>query len=230
MIKPYYQDQFSTIYCGDCLKILQQITTFADIVLTSPPYNVGLKYDSYKDTLPQVDFETWCERVLASVFCRTNDKGRAYFIISEQMLWFFKQLAEKTGWTFVQKLVWCKPNLAGGARISYDWNGMTEDILLFRKGKRTPMKNSGGNTHNFFVIPSPQTNFKTDKKIHIAQFSEKLCFQILSRTPGEVVMDPFCGSGTVLKAAKSLGLKSIGIEISEKYCEIAAKRLQEGLF
>lgn len=212
MIKPYYQDNHSTIYCGDCLKILQQMSVFADIVLTSPPYNVGLKYDSYKDTLSQADFETWCEMILASVFVRTNDKGRAYFIISEQMLWFFRQLAEKVGWTFVQKLVWRKPNLAGGARISYDWNGVTEDILLFRKGKRAPMKNGGGTTHNFFVIPSPQSNFKTDKKMHIAQFSEKLCFHILSRTSGEVVLDPFMGSGTTLKAAKSLGLKSIGIK------------------
>ena len=49
----------------------------------------------------------------------------------------------------------------------------------------------------------------------------------LSRLPGQVVLDPFMGSGTTLRAAKDLGRKAIGIEIEERYCEVAAKRLAQ---
>lgn len=67
---------------------------------------------------------------------------------------------------------------------------------------------------------------------HPAIFPDKLANDhILSwSNPGDIVLDPFCGSGTAVRSAKSLGRKAIGIEIEEKYCEIAVKRLQQEVF
>ena len=104
---------------------------------------------------------------------------------------------------------------------------MSEPILLFNKGGRTPMLNGEGTTHNYFVIPTPQSNWNLEQKEHPAQWPELLPRSILSRTPGNIVLDPFMGTGTTLRAAKTLGRKAIGIDVDEASCEIAAKRMQQ---
>ena len=65
---------------------------------------------------------------------------------------------------------------------------------------------------------------------HPAPYPEELAMRAirLSTWPGETVLDPFMGSGTTLMAARALGRKAIGIELSERYCEIAASRLAQG--
>jgi hypothetical protein len=144
-------------------------------------------------------------------------------VYSCQMLWWFREYAEKAGWKYGQLLTWCKPNFCGHpGGISADWNMMSEQILLFRKGKRTPMLNSDhiSTTHNWFVEPVPQSNFN-DGRIHPAQMSLRLCKKIISRSPGEPVLDPFTGSGQVLRAAKALGRPYIGIELVPQVAERA---------
>lgn len=226
-MKPYYQDDYATIYHGDCREILPTLPK-VDLIFTSPPYNVGLKYISYNDDMPDDKFEEFCKEISLLLFEMANESARYYSVVSDKMLWHYKESAEVSGWKYCQKLTWCKPNLAGGARIGGDWNYMSEDILLFRKGKRTAMINGCGTTHNYFVISSPQSNFNGEKaKIHVAQFPIELPKKIISRTPGETTLDPFMGSGTTLRAAKDLQRKAIGVEIEEKYCEIAAKRLSQ---
>ena len=64
---------------------------------------------------------------------------------------------------------------------------------------------------------------------HPAPFPLALAKRAVETTPAEVVLDPFCGSGTTLRAAKDLGRRAIGIEIEERYCEIAARRLQQSV-
>ncbi len=113
-------------------------------------------------------------------------------------------------------------------RITGDWNYLSENILLFRKGKRTPMLRSEiSNTHNWFVETTPQSNFKKDyqKRVHPAQFPVELIRKIISRTPGQVVLDPFCGAGSVCIAARDMDRDYIGIDLSEEYCRLAEERL-----
>jgi DNA modification methylase len=139
------------------------------------------------------------------------------------MIWWFKEIAEGAGWTYVQLLTWCKPNFVStGKSISQDWNYMSETILLFRKGKRTPMlsDHDAGTTHNWFNVATPQSNF-TDGRIHPAQMPFRLCRRILARTPGEPVLDPFAGSGQVCRAAKALGRSWVGIELVPTVAERA---------
>ena len=109
---------------------------------------------------------------------------------------------------------------------------MSEYALLFRKGKRTPMRNPKElkiNTHNWFVETVPQSNFKKDyqKKVHPAQMPVSLVRKWVARTPGQVILDPFCGVGSVCIAAKELDRDYIGIDLSEEYCRLARERINE---
>ena len=216
------------IMCGDCVSVMDDYIEAESVglIITSPPYNVGLKYDGYDDNLSQDEFVKFNKNWLTSAYRVMKDSARIYVIVSDKMLFWFKDLGEQVGFTFAQKLVWCKPNFVGSAgKVTNDWNYMTEDILLFRKGKRTRMQNGDTTTHNWFVETVPQTNFK-EGRIHPAQLPVSLCMRLIDRTPGNPVMDPFMGSGSVLVAAKKLGRDYIGIDIVENVVNSAKERIE----
>ena len=212
------------IITGDCIKVMGSFPEESiGMILTSPPYNVGLKYDGFDDNLPEDEFREFNKEWLAGAFRVIEDTGRMYSVISDKMLWWFKDLSIEIGWNFIQPLVWCKPNLIGGTkRITGDWNIMTENILLFRKGERTSMLKGGKNvnTFNWFKEVSPQSNHKGGRH-HPAQMPFSLCQKIISRTPGDPILDPFCGSGQVLRAARSLKRNYIGIDLVSTVTEKA---------
>jgi len=219
-----------TLYLGDCLEMMKEIPNDSiDVVFTSPPYNCGLPYESYNDNLSNEDFYQFNESWIHSCYSIMSVNGsRLYVVCSGKMIFDLRIIGENIGYKFAQVLTWCKPNLSsGGGKISGDWNFLSEKIMLFRKGKRTAMINADTNTHDWFVIPSPQSNFKKDKKVHIAQFPLGLPKRILSRTPGDVILDPFMGSGTTGVACVQTGRKFIGIEIEPKYFDIAVKRIKD---
>lgn len=230
-MRPFYQEPGVTIYCGDSRDILPEIGTAADIIITSPPYNVGIKYaGEFDDKRPIVEFQHWTHEWLMGVFYATAEQSRSYFFVGDKMAWWFKPMAEEVGFTYHQKLSWIKTNLAGaGNKISGDWNATTEDILLFRKGKRTPMLRGESDMHtfNWFAYPSCQTNYSGNlKRVHPAQFPVEVIHRIIVRTPGGVILDPFMGSGTCGIAARMMGREFIGIEINETYCELAVSRIK----
>jgi len=230
-MKPYYDDgKGIVIYLGDCLEIIPELET-CNLLFTSPPYNKNLKYSAYDDN--RSDFEAWIGRVLEITFANLSDRARGYFVISEQMVFWMKQLAESKGWIYSQLLTWCKTNLVGGAgkRITGDWNCLSEWILLFRKGKRTAMlPDREGNTFNWFLESCPQSTFNGDHhRQHVAQMPLRLAQRIIRRTPGDLILEPFLGSGTTLLAAKQIGRRAIGIDVDEAACELAVKRLSQSV-
>lgn len=229
-MKPYYEEEAGVIYCGDCREILPSLSEVG-LIVTSPPYNIGLNYDGvFNDKIPESEWRQFTEQWLEESFKIAGDGCRIYVAVSEQMLWWFKPLLEKTGWTYSQLFVWCKTNfVAGTRRISGEWNAMTDWILIARKGTKTPMLRwEETNTVNWFSCATPQSNFN-EGRFHPAQLPLALVKRLISRTPGDIVLDPFMGSGSVLLAAKNLGRKFIGIEISEKYCQIAVERLRQSV-
>ena len=197
-----------------------------DIVFTSPPYNVNLNYGVYQDNKDSDEFYNWLFDVYCEIGRVMKDGSRIYSVLSDKLLFEMKTIQEDIGLNFVQILTWCKPNISGKAgRIPGDWNFLTEQILLFRKGKRTPMLNSNTNTHSYFEICTPQSNFK-EGRFHPAQFPIELPNRIISRTPGKVILDPFMGAGSVGIAAIRNERDFIGIEIDNDYCNIAKKRIE----
>jgi len=215
----------------DCLEGLKQIdSNSTDIVITSPPYNLGRGYgETCDDKLLESEYEEFTQNWIKEVYRVLKQSGRMYIILSDRLLFTYRKITDKVGFNFVQILVWCKPNLVGGTkRVISDWLPMTEFILLVVKGKRNKMNKTTIHGFSFFVISSPQSNWKGERKrFHPTQFPIKLIQHILTRTPGKIVLDPFIGSGTTAVVCKKLNLDFIGFEINPDYVKIANKRLSK---
>ena len=151
-------------------------------------------------------------------------------------------ILERAGLVLVDQIAWCSPRGAGTAWGSWaspaapnlrgDWEAVT---VACRGGwERTPPPGYSGWRDGVGAWPALCSTVwqitPARREGHPAPFPVELarrCIR-LSTWPGEVVFDPFAGSGTTLLAARQLGRRAIGIEASATYCELAARRLAQG--
>ena len=199
--EPYYEADGITIYCGDSREILPQLT--ADLVLTDPPY--GFRKADWDASAP-----TWWREDAARVAPRLG----------------------------VMPGVWNLPDWPRRiGRLEYKWtlaafltNGMTRatvgfgnwiPCLVYTADGATAYQQQG-DSRAFAVGTEGKPDHPSPKPLRVMTW-------LLGRIGGESVIDPFMGSGTTLVGAKLLGRRAIGIEIEEKYCEIAVQRLAQGV-
>ena len=192
-----------------------------------PPFNVNLNYGAgFNDKKSPKEYWTWLKERLREIYRILKNPGRLYIFCTDKGVFKLKPICESLGFNYHQMLIWYRPNLAGGrCGIKGDWHYMHEIILLFHKGKRTPMQI--GISYNCFSVlsyPAPQSNFKGGRD-HPAQKPVSLMKHLISRTPGNPILFPFLGSGTDTRAAKDLRRDFIGIELNPAYCSIARERL-----
>jgi len=170
----------------------------ADVIVTDPPYGVGLQYGVHDDS-PEAHW-AWFRNVLALM------RASAPVVVFTHRQ---AALRELTDWTWV--CPWTKP-MAFGHRIG-KWLPHWEPIFVYGAPSRVSFDVFTHNTAAPNGHPAPKP--------------EELILHLLDVFHGETVLDPFMGSGTTLVAAKQLGRQAIGIEIEERYCEIAVKRLAQ---
>jgi site-specific DNA-methyltransferase (adenine-specific) len=128
-------------------------------------------------------------------------------------------MLESCGYRVNQCLVWAKTHFGMGAY----WRNQHENVVFASYGMPTPMLDRGmGSVLSAPVVPN-------DKRVHPTEKPVALIGRILRAAPGRRILDPFVGSGTTLRAAKDCGLEAVGIEIEERYCEVAAKRLEQAV-
>lgn len=222
MIKPYYQDGQSTIYCGDCRDILPQLEK-VDLVLTDMPYgeetHEGARTNSGDSKL--IDFDPIDLPFIYKLFEMLScDK---WFVSTMEWRHIAKlESLPPKNWRFVRFGIWVKPNgmpQYSGDRPGTGWEGV--GILHKDNGR---MVWNGGGQNAVWTQCKINSDHPTGKPLSLfGKFIE------LFSDVNDLVLDPFMGSGTTLVVAKKLGRKSIGIEIEEKYCEIAANRLRQSV-
>lgn len=221
-MKPYYDHAGVTIYHGDCLEVMRELESGSvDAVVTDPPYNYGKKYGEHTDDMTTEAFEVWLRIRFEEASRVLKDGGVAYFTCSTQMM------AMCEAWPFFrfrQWLVWHRPNLIN-VHAHSDWKQTWEPIYYGGKGSFRAKKGVFPDSA-VFTVAAPQSNF-TEGRQHVCQRPVRLITAWLARIEGDSLLDPFMGSGTNLLAAKNMGFKSIGIELEERYCEIAVKRLAQ---
>jgi DNA modification methylase len=207
-VKPYYQEAGITLYHGDAETLLERLPKF-DLLLTDPPYGIGR--DGMKQTTgthggrKAYEYMGWDSNTpSAEVFADMFGASR------EQVIWggnyFAPHLPATMGW-----LVWDK----GQYGLS-----MSDGELAFTSRDRA-----------LRIFTLNRVALMTDGAHHPTQKPLALMKWCLSLFPeAKTVLDPFCGSGTTLVAAKDMGLTAVGIEAEEKYCAIAAERLRQSVF
>jgi len=206
-MKPYYQDDAVTIYHGDCREILPT-PGVVDLVLTDPPYNVGL---DYSDGDNRSDYPSW---------------SREWFDLSPRPLVFTCGNINLGMWMRIEDpkwiCCWFKANQASPCALG--GFSVWEPILVYGT---LPKKLTQDGWYNLVSFQERQNGAGDHPAPKTLSMWRRLT-EVFTE-PGQLILDPFMGSGTTLRAAKDLGRKAIGIEIEERYCEIAANRMAQSV-
>lgn len=215
-IEPYYERDGVSIICGDCREMLPYIA--ADVLITDPPYGIGLRngdVDGHRSTTwdtVEGDHDTTVGRF--AIEWADERELPAIVFASPWKPW---------GGSPRNQIVWDKGGaVGGGGDIATCLKRSWELIQVYRNG---PMNGSRDESVWRFPI-TPR-----DTRLHICAKPVALMEALIVRftSADDLVVDPFAGSGSTLVAAMLTGRQAIGIEISERNCEIAVKRLQQRL-
>ncbi len=229
MIQPYYSDKWVTIYHGDCREILPELPDKSvDLVLTDPPYNLGKRYGAKSnDSRDPKEYWQWYREIFALVD-QCFGEGYLYVSQSDKGIFGAKPIFESLGLEYIQTLIWWGRNGYSMQLHRKSWSYRHEPILFMQKGNPPPLiAGQPGQWYTSVIeVPRPQSNFR-EGRYHPTQKPVGLYSIIIARTPSHIMLDNFAGVGSSLVAAKKLCCKSIGIEIEEKYCEIAARRCSQ---
>lgn len=222
-IKPYYEHDGIVIYNCDNREVLPTLPKF-DLLLTDPPYGIGesskkqatrggragfsgsLKWIEptdfgYNDWDKEPPSQETIDMSLQSAGCAVIWGGN-YFGLPASSCW----------------LVWDKDNFTNDfADCELAWTNMKKAVRKFKWRWNGMLQEEMGD--------------KKENRVHPTQKPLALMRWCLSFAPdAKTILDPFMGSGTTLVAAKREGRKAVGIELEERYCEAAVKRLQQGVF
>lgn len=207
---PYYDDGTCTIYVGDCRDVLPRLDTFDAVMVTDPPY--GMAYQS------NMAIEGPSEPIAGDESTALRDEVLAWWLPRPALVFGTWRLPRPAGVT--QLLIWDKGESPGMGDLSMPWGPGHEEVYVFGTGF------TGKRRSNVIRYPmlSPQDLRRPD---HPTPKPVGLLIQLVGYCGHGVIVDPFMGSGSTLRAAKDLGRRAIGIETVERYAEMAARSLAQ---
>ena len=250
------------VWSADCVAAMAEnlAPKSVSVVVTSPPFNLGIRYNSHEDNLPWEKYVEWLEKVFVEIQRVLRDDGSFFLNVgsSRRKPWNAMRIAEVAGKYFVlqNEIVWVKAITVEGETHGHFspvvgnrfLNHSFEMIFHFtRDGKRPldrlavgvkyndPKNQVRSKSHSnlrcggdVWFIPYETIQGESEKGYHPAIFPVELakrCIELAGIGKETVVLDPFCGEGSTLVAAKNLGVTAIGIDIDPVYCEQTRRRL-----
>ncbi len=238
-------DSLDLIHCADSRDMHHLPDNSVHLMITSPPYNVGKEYDAdltlaeYKDLLAGVMNEVYRVLVEGGRACvNVANLGRSPYI---PLHLYLTQIAHDCGFYMRGEIIWDKGASAGVSCAWGSWQSSSnpvlrdvhEYILVFCKGtfKRHPVKQNSIGRDDFLESTKSIWRFpaaSAKRSRHPAPFPVELPLRLihLYSFVGDVVLDPFIGSGTTAEAAILAGRRYVGYDISEEYAQIARERVQ----
>lgn len=243
---PYYADDSVTIYHGDAMEVVPHLSDIACVV-TSPPYNTlgsriparptGMHRNSgwlakvsavgYADDMDEGEYVAW-QANLARVIADAVVPGGSMFYQhklryrDKVVLHPLDIVRQFPGWALRQELIWDRP---GSTTFNAQMFAPNDERIMWmvRHGADHTWNQLAASFMSVWRM-RPDTGSK-----HPAPFPVDLparCIQAVTH-PGDIVLDPFSGSGSTIYAAKMLGRRGVGIELDERWCEMAANRCRQ---
>jgi site-specific DNA-methyltransferase (adenine-specific) len=247
-VGPYFQQGSISIYNADFLKIGSIEEGTVDLVVTSPPYNVGIKYSSHDDKMSYEDYLCFTREWLSKCYRLMKEDGRFCLNIpldknkggQQSVCADITTIAKEVGWKYHATIIWNEQNIsrrtAWGSWLSASAPYViapVEVIVVLYKNRWKKLGSNGKSdiTKGEFVEwTNAVWNFmgESRKRVgHPAPFPVELprrCIRLFTFV-GDTVLDPFLGSGSTLIACVLADRKGIGVEIDKNYCDVAKQRL-----
>jgi len=205
-----------TLILGDCREVMPTLGRF-DACVTDPPYGIGFDYDKHDD-MGGADY--------VKLITRLSDKPRVVLQYPEEMMRYMVPVWGAPDDVFA----WCyNSNTNRQFRLFGFWGLLPEWNLLLQPAKNIGDKRVEQSVRSYDWCSDLQQvkNVSAEKTNHPCQVPSKLMKRIIVLTNASTILDPFMGSGTTLVACQQLGRKGTGIELSEKYFDIACKRVEQ---
>jgi site-specific DNA-methyltransferase (adenine-specific) len=207
---PYYQDDWVTLYHADALEVLPLVATGDGVLVTDPPY--GIAHKSNRLGAPRrgriITGDEW-----------TAGRDTVISSWSGPIVCFGSCRSAPPPMKIRAVLVWDKGGHVGMGDLSLPWKQNWEHIYVGGDGFRG-RRGTGVLRFNALAPWAGEYTHPHEKPVELMR-------ELIGKCPPSTVFDPFAGSGTTLRAAKDLGRRAVGIEIEEKYCELAARRCSQ---
>lgn len=231
----------------DCLKALKKVKTESvDLVFADPPFNIGYKYDQYQDNKPKHTYLAWTRKWIQAVVRTLKPNGSIFVAIGDEYAAEIKIILDQAfgkdrmrNWIIWHYTfgVYCQKKFGRDhAHVLYYTRG--RDFVFNGDSIRVPSARQtlygdkrsderGRVPSDVWLYPRVCGTFK-ERRGHPCQMPEALLDRVIkvASNTGDVVLDPFAGSGTTLEVAQKLNRRFIGMEISREYCRIIKARLQ----
>ncbi|MDR2104880.1 MAG: hypothetical protein LBP51_03890 [Deferribacteraceae bacterium] len=234
-------DKSINIIQGDCLKVMKDIESESvDLIVTDPPYNLFKDYGNDSDRRSHDEYLAFTRQWLLEAKRTLKKTGTLYLFMGVRYIsYIYEILEQELAFNFNSWITWCYTQGIGKTK---GFSPRHDDILMFTMSKefvfnldsvRVPQKYyrsinnmrgaNPGNVWEFSHIHYCQAN----RQNHPTQKPEALFERMIlaSTNKGDLVLDPFCGSGTALRVCQQTERRAIGIEINPDYVEMAKERL-----
>ena len=248
MLNEYFKHKNILLYNNDVLDHALFNKPFIDLIVTSPPYNVGVEYNSNNDELSYEQYLVFSERWMKN--CYDWSKTQARFCLNipldknkngnKSVGADLTQIAQKVGWKYKSTIIWNEGNIS--RRTAWgSWKSASAPVVIapvelivvlykdeWKKCNGSKISDITAEEFKNWTQGVWAFNGESRKRIgHPAPFPKDLpyrCIKMFSYVD-DLVFDPFTGSGTTLIVAENLKRFAIGTEIDEKYCELSKDRI-----
>ena len=238
---------------GDCEQYLKgKISSKIDMSFLDPPFNQNKYYASHNDKIEPLDYWSWQQRVCKLIFKHTSQGGAIYFMQREKNTKFVLEILQSSGWTFQNLIIWKKKTSAVPCQKRF---GKHYQIIAFATKGKTPRVFNRLRINPLLLVTEkyhrPNGRYVTDvwddireltagyfagkeafrhengERFHKQQSPVQLLLRIIlsSSKTGDMVFDPFAGTGTTLVVAKQLQRNSLGIEIDPANVALIRNRI-----